>query len=50
MSSPFEKAIPKADPAHPRTVPKDQVSWTLAEARLARRERARARAKTRKDT
>lgn len=48
MSSPFEKAIPKADPTRPRTAPEDQVSWTLAEARLARRERARARTKTRR--
>ena len=48
MTSPFfDKAIPKSDrPQHTE----EQTSWREKEARLDRRERARARAKTRKGT
>ena len=47
MSSFFDRALPRRDPNTVVAEPDDQVSWRLADERLERRERARARVNSR---
>ena len=49
MSSFFDRAVPRRDPESVVSGPDEQVSYRLADERVARREMARERAKARKE-
>ena len=49
VSSFFERAVPRRDPESVVSGPDEQVSYRLADERVARREMARERAKARKE-
>ena len=49
VSSFMERALPRRDPETRVVEPADQVSYRLADERVARREMARERAKARKE-